>query len=68
MYGRFANAPSRKTFRTGSFIFNPIVRAIVFCIFFTAFVVYPIFSVYQIVLKIKKRATQLVFKTLCVGL
>ena len=44
------------------FIFNPIVRTIASCIFFTAFVVYPIFSFYQIVLKIKKRATQLVFK------
>ena len=63
-----AVAGSRSTFCSSSFIFNPIVRAIVFCIFFTAFVVYPIFSVYQIVLKIKKRATQLVFKTLCVGL
>ena len=44
------------------FIFNPIVRTVGFCVFFTAFIVYPIFYIYQIVLKMKKRAIPLILK------
>ena len=44
------------------FIFNPIVRIVGFCVFFTAFIVYPILYIYQMVLKMKKRAIPLILK------
>ncbi len=44
------------------FIFNPIVRTVGFRVFFTAFIVYPIFYIYQMVLKMKKRAIPLILK------